>query len=84
MFDGSVPWSVGVGGGERSWRALGAPKRLWSDGFVVIDGVYVVAVGVSAEAGGEWPRGGGAWCGFAAGRAFGFFWRGASGWLCFG
>ena len=59
MFDGSVPWSVGVGGGERSWRALGAPKRLWSDGFLVIDGVFVVAVGVSAEEGGEWPRGGG-------------------------
>ena len=85
MFDGSVPWSVGVGGGERSWRALGAPKRLWSDGFVVIDGVFVVAVGVSAEEGGEWPRGGGgAWCGCAAGRAFGVFWRAASGWLCFG
>ena len=59
MFDGSVPWSVGVGGGERSWRALAAPKRLWPDGFVVIDGVFVVAVGVSAEGGGEWPRGGG-------------------------
>ena len=60
MFDGSVPWSVGVGGGERCWRALGAPKGLWSDGFVVIDGVFVVAVGVSAEEGGEWPRWGGA------------------------
>ena len=59
MFDGSVPWSVGVGGGGRSWRALGAPKRLWSDGFVVIDGFFVVAVGVSAEEGGEWPWGGG-------------------------
>ena len=59
MFDGSVPWSVGVGGGERSWRALGAPKGLWPDGFVVIDGVFVHAVGVSAEEGGEWPRGGG-------------------------
>ena len=59
MFDGSVSWSVGVGGGERSWRALGAPKRLWPDGFVVIVGVFVVAVGVSAEEGGEWPRGGG-------------------------
>ena len=59
MFDGSVPWSVGVRGGERSWRALGAPKRLWSDGFVAIDGVFVVAVGVTAEEGGEWPRGGG-------------------------
>ena len=64
MFDGSVPWSAGVGGGERSWRALGAPKRLWSDGFVVIDGVFVVAVGVSAEGGWEWPKGGGAgWVG---------------------
>ena len=51
MFDGSVPWCLGVGGGERSWRALGAPKRLWPDGFVVIDGVFVVAVGVSAEEG---------------------------------
>ena len=51
MFDGSVPWSVGVGEGEWSWRALGAPKRLWSDGFVVTDGVFVVAVGVSAEEG---------------------------------
>ena len=60
MFDGSVSWSVGVGEGEWSWRALGAPKRLWSDGFVMIDGVFVVAVGVSAEEGGEWPRGGGA------------------------
>ena len=60
MFDGSVLWSLGVGGGERSWRALGAPKRLWLDEFVVIDGVFVVAVGVSAEEGGEWPRGGGA------------------------
>ena len=59
MFDGSVSWSVGVGGGERSWRAFGAPKRLWPDGFVVIVGVFVVAVGVSAEEGGEWPRGGG-------------------------
>ena len=59
MFDGSVFWSVGVGGGERSGRALGAPKRLWPDGFVVIVGVFVVAVGVSAEEGGEWPRGGG-------------------------
>ena len=58
MFDGSVTWSLGVGGGERSWRALGAPKRLWPGGFVVIDGVFVVAVGVSAEEGGEWPRGG--------------------------
>ena len=48
-----------MGGGERSWRALGAPKRLWSDGFVVIDGVFLVAVGMSAEEGGEWPRGGG-------------------------
>ena len=76
MFDGSVPWSLGVGGGERSWRALGAPKRLWPGGFVVIDGVFVVAVGVSAEEGGEWPRGGGgAWCGCAAGRAFGIFRR---------
>ena len=45
MFDGSVPWSLGVGGGERSWRALGAPKRLWPGGLVVIDGVIVVAVG---------------------------------------
>ena len=59
MFDGSVPWSVGVGEGEWSWRALGAPKRLSSDGFVMIDGVFVVAVGVSVEEGGEWPRGGG-------------------------
>ena len=59
MFDGSVSWSVGVGGGERSWRVFGAPKRLWPDGFVVIVGVFVVAVGVSAEEGGEWPRGGG-------------------------
>ena len=59
MFDGSVPWSLGVGGGERSWRAFGAPKRLWPGGFVVIDGVFVVAVGVSAQEGGEWPRGGG-------------------------
>ena len=59
MFDGTVTWSVGAGGGERSWRAWGAPKRLWSDEFVVIDGVFVVAVGVSAEEGGEWPRGGG-------------------------
>ena len=59
MSDSSVPWSVGVGEGEWSWRALGAPKRLWSDGFVVIDRVFVVAVGVSAEEGGEWPRGGG-------------------------
>ena len=58
MFDGSVPWSVGVGEGEWSWHALGAPKRLWSDGFVMIDGVFVVAVGVSAEEGGELPRGG--------------------------
>ena len=48
-----------MGGEERSWRALGAPKQLWSDGFVVIDGVFVVAVGVSAEEGGEWPGGGG-------------------------
>ena len=78
MFDGSVPWSVGVGGAERSWRALGAPNRLWSDG------VFVVAVGVSAEEGGEGPRGGGAWCGCAAGRAFAVFWRAAGGWLCFG
>ena len=59
MFDGSVPWSVGVGGGERSWIAFGAPKRLWSDGFVVIDGVFVVAVGVGAEEGGERLRKGG-------------------------
>ena len=59
MFDSSVPWSVGVGEGEWSWGALGAPKRLWSDGFVMIVGVFVVAVGVSAEEGGEWPRGGG-------------------------
>ena len=59
MFDGSVLWSVGVGEGKRSWRALGAPKRLWSDGFVVIDGVFVVPVGVSAEEGGEWLGGGG-------------------------
>ena len=70
MFDGSVPWSVGVGEGEWSKRALGAPRRLWSDEFVVIDGVFVVAVGVSAEKCGEWPRGGGAWRGCAAGRAF--------------
>ena len=84
MFDGSVSWSVGVRGGERSWRASGAPKRLWPDGFVEIVGVFVVAVGVSAEEGGEWPRGGGAWCGCAAGRAFGVFWRAVSGWLCFG
>ena len=48
MFDGSVSWSLGVGGGEQSWRALGAPKRLWPGGFVVIDGVFEVAVGVSA------------------------------------
>ena len=47
-----------MGEGERSWRASGAPKRLWSDGFVVIDGVLVETVGVSAEEGGEWPRGG--------------------------
>ena len=59
MFDGSVSWSVGVKEGRWSWRALGAPKRLWSDGFVMIDGVFVVAVGVSAEESGEWPRGGG-------------------------
>ena len=60
MFDDSPPWSVQVGEGEWSWRALGAPKRWWSDGFVMIDGVFVVAVGVSAEEGGEWPtRGGG-------------------------
>ena len=59
MFDGSVPWSLGVGGGERFWRALGAPKRFWPGGFVVIDGVFVVAVGGIAEEGGEWPRGGG-------------------------
>ena len=59
MFDGSVPWSVGEREGEQSWRALGTPKRLWSDGFVVIDGVFVVAVGVSAEEGEEWPRWGG-------------------------
>ena len=84
MFDGSVPWSVGVGEGEWSWRALGAPKRLWSDGFVMIDGVFVLAVGVSAEEGGEWPRGVGAWCGCAAGCAFGVFRRATSGWLCFG
>ena len=85
MFDGSLPWSVGVGEGEWSWPALGAPKRLWSDGFVMIDGVFVVAVGVSAEEGGELPGGGGgAWCGFAAGWAFGVFWRATSGWLCFG
>ena len=56
MFDGSMPESVGVGEGEWSWRALGAPKRLWSDWFVMIDGVFVVAVGVSAGKGGEWPR----------------------------
>ena len=49
MFDGSVSWSLGVGGGE----------RLWPGGFVVSDGVFVVAVGVSADEGGEWPRGGG-------------------------
>ena len=73
MFDGGVPWSVGVGEGEWSWRAFGAPKRLWSDGFLMIDGVFVVAVGVSAEEGGEWPRGGGPWCGCAAGWAFGIF-----------
>ena len=60
MFDGSVPWSVGKGEREWAWRALGAPKRLRSDGFVMIDGAFVVAVGVSAEEGGEWPRGGGA------------------------
>ena len=59
MFDGSVPCSVGVGERQWSWRASGAPKRLWSDGFVMIDGVFVVAVGVSAEEGGELPRGGG-------------------------
>ena len=57
MVDGSVPWSVGAGGVERSWRAWGAPKRLWSDWFVVNDGVFVAAVGVSAEEGGEWLRG---------------------------
>ena len=57
MFDRSVPWSVGVGEEEWSWRALGAPKRLWSDGFVVINGVFVVAVGASAEEGGEWATG---------------------------
>ena len=80
MFDGSVPWSVGVGEGEWSWRALGAPKRLWCDGFVMIDCVFVVAVGMSAEEGGEWPRGGGgAWCGCAAGWAFGVFRRATSG-----
>ena len=73
MFDGSVPWSVGLGEGESSWRALEAPKQLWSDGFVVNDGVFVVAVGVSAEEGGEWPRGGVAWCGCANGRAFGIY-----------
>ena len=84
MFDGSVPWSVGEREGERSWRALGAPKRLWSDGFVMINGVFVVAVGVSAEEGEEWPRGGGAWCGCAAGRAFEVFWRAVSRWLRFG
>ena len=85
MFDGSVPWSVGVGEGEWSWHALGAPKRLWSDGLVVIDGVFVVAVGVSAEEGGEGPKGGGgAWCGCVAGWAFGVFSRAMSGWLCFG
>ena len=66
MFDGSVPWSLGVGGGERSWRALGAPKRLWRDGFVVIDGVFVVAVGVSAEEG--------AWNFFARGAWFVVLW----------
>ena len=60
MFDGSAPWSVGQREGERSWRALGAPKRFWSDRFVVIDGVSVMAVGVSAEEGEEWPRGQGA------------------------
>ena len=60
MFDGSMPWTGGVGEGEWSWRALGVPKRLSSDGFVMIDGVWVVAVGTSAEEGGEWPRGGGA------------------------
>ena len=37
MFDGGVSWSVGVGGGEQTWRALGAPKRLWPDVFVVIE-----------------------------------------------
>ena len=86
MFDGSMPWSVGVREGEWSWRALGAPKQLWSDGFVMNNGSFVVAVGVSAEEGGEWPRGGGggAWCGCAAGWAFGVFRRGTSGWLCFG
>ena len=57
MFDGSVPWSMGVGEGEWSWRALGAPKRLWSDGFVMNDGIFLVAVGMSAEEGGEWLRG---------------------------
>ena len=59
MFDGGLPWRLELGEGERSWSALGAPKRLWSDGFVVIDGVPVVTLGVSAEKGGEWPRGGG-------------------------
>ena len=59
MFDGILLWSVGPEGRERSWRTLGAPKRLWSDGFVVMDGVLVVAVCLSAEEGGEWPRGGG-------------------------
>ena len=84
MFDGSVSWSLGVGGGGQSWRALGAPKRLWPGWFVVIDGVFVEAVGVSAEEGGEWPGGGGAWCRCAAGQAFGIFRRAACGWLCFG
>ena len=59
MFDGIVPWRVGVGEGEWSRRALGAPKRLWYDGFVMIGGVFVAAVGVSAGEGGEWPGGGG-------------------------
>ena len=59
MFDGSVSWSLGVRGREQSWRALGAPKRLWPGGFVVNDDVFVEAVGVSAEEGGEWPGGGG-------------------------
>ena len=84
MLDGSVLWSVGVGEGERSWRALGAPMQLWSDGFVVIDGVFGVAVGVSAEEGGGWPRGGGGVARMRGWTSFGVFWRAASGRLCFG
>ena len=84
MFDGSVSWSLGVGGREQSWRALGAPKRLWPGGFVVNDDVFVEAVGVSAEEGGGLAEGGGAWCRCAAGRAFVIFRRAACGWLCFG